>query len=268
MQIEALKQYPTKALGKMVNDRKIQYYQPVYKQVRDIILEKINNKEFLPGEAIPSEYELAEAYGVSRVTIRSALLDLQREAILQSIQGKGVFVLGDPVNRNLDSLTGFTRSIKELDKNPKNNLVNSFVRKAGPFFADLFKINEEDEIHYIKRISSVDKLPTALEEIYVPTEILPNLMKINTNDFSMYDIYDYYGIKVSYAEQALEVTKLDKNEARLLNINEQTPVFLLKCVTYGNDNKPIEFSLSYVNGEISRFRSEFDKNFIAKNHII
>ncbi|WP_236786613.1 GntR family transcriptional regulator [Anaerococcus ihuae] len=268
MQIEALKQYPTKAPGKMVNDKKIQYYQPAYKQVRDLILEKINNKEFLPGEAIPSEYELAEIYGVSRVTIRSALLDLQREAILQSIQGKGVFVLGEPVNRNLDSLTGFTRSIKELDKNPKNSLVNSFIRKAGPFFADIFKINEEDEIHYIKRISSVDKIPTVLEEIYVPTEILPNLMKINTNDFSMYDIYDYYGIKVSYAEQVLEVTKLDKNEARLLNINEQTPVFLLKCVTHGNDNKPIEFSLSYVNGEISRFRSEFDKNFIAKNHII
>lgn len=119
MQIEALKQYPTKAPGKMVNDKKIQYYQPAYKQVRDLILEKINNKEFLPGEAIPSEYELAEIYGVSRVTIRSALLDLQREAILQSIQGKGVFVLGEPVNRNLDSLTGFTRSIKELDKNPK-----------------------------------------------------------------------------------------------------------------------------------------------------
>lgn len=249
----------------MTSDKKIQYYQPAYKQVRDLILEKINNKEFLPGEAIPSEYELAEIYGVSRVTIRSALLELQREAVLQSIQGKGVFVLGDTVNRNLDTLTGFTRSIKELDKNPKNSLVNSFIRKAGPYFADIFKINEDDEIHYIKRISSVDKVPLILEEIYVPTKILPNLMKINTNDFSMYDIYDYYDINVTHADQVLEITKLDKNEARLLNISEQTPVFLLKCLTYEENNNPIEFSLSYVNGEISRFRSEFNKDFIAED---
>lgn len=244
----------------MVKDRTIKRSQPAYKQIRDDLLESILNGEILPGESIPSENDLSEAYGVSKLTVRAALMELQRDGHLQSVHGKGVFVIGQAVSRDLDRLTGFTRSMKKLKKDPKNSLINSYIRKAGPFFANLFSISEEDDLHYIKRLSSVDKEALSIEEIYVPTKVLPNLMHINTNDFSMYDIYDYYNIAFTHADQSLEVTSLDQNEARLLGVKKDTPVFLLKCITYADD-KPIEYSVSYVNPEKSRFRSEFDKDF-------
>ncbi len=244
----------------MVKHHTITHIQPAYMQIKEDILSKITACSILPGEAIPSEMELANLYGVSRLTIRAALLELQRDGVLHSVHGKGSYVIGNAVSRDLDRLTGFSRSMKELHKEPKNSLIDSYIRCAGSYYANIFDIKEYDEIHYIKRISSVDKIPLSLEEIYIPVKILPNLMNINTNDFSMYDIYDYYNIAFTHADQTLEVTTVDQNEARLLNIKTEDPVFLLKCFTY-SQNEMIEYSISYVNPVYTRFHSEFNKDF-------
>lgn len=241
--------------------KNIKHNQPVYKQIKDDLLNEITNKNLLPFVPIPSESELSDVYGVSRLTVRAALLDLQREGILQSVPGKGVYVMGDPVVRNLDILEGFTRSIKGLNKKPKNSIIKKNIREAGPFFSNLFDINEDDEIYYIKRLSSIDDIPAAIEEIFIPKEILPNIMNINTSDFSIHNIYAQYGVNYTHAKQVLEVTRVDQNEARLLKIDKDEPVFLLKSITFNND-KPIEYSLNYANGEIQRFRSEFNKDFL------
>lgn len=239
---------------------KFQRSQPTYIQIRDDLYDRLHNGEFMPLEPIPSETDLQDQYGVSRLTVRAALSELQREGLLQAVQGKGVYLIGDSVSRDLDRLTGFTRSMKELDMEPKNSLISSQIREAGPFYANVFEIEETDKIHYIKRLSSVNKIPVAIEEIFIPIKVIPNLLKINTNDFSMYDIYDYYNITYTHAKQELEVTTIEQNEARLLGVSRDAPVFLLKCITY-DDDKPIEYSISYVNGETNRFRSEFNKDF-------
>lgn len=242
-------------MSKNFNQKQASYF-----QIKEDILEKINNKEFLPGESIPSESDLSDEYGVSRFTVRAALLELQRDGLLYSVKGKGVYVIGEAVSRDLDKLTGFTRSMKKLNLDPKNSLINSFIREAGPYYAKIFDIDETEEIHYIKRLSTVDDEPVSIEELYIPTKILPNLMNINTNDFSMYDIYDYYGIKFTNADQILDISTVDQNEARLLDISTDTPVFLLRCLTY-SEKTPIEYSVSYVRGDKYRFISEFNRDF-------
>ncbi len=70
------------------------YKSPLYIQLREVIRSKIEEEEYLPGTAIPSENQLMEQYGLNRQSVRSALAALEYEGLLKSVQGKGVFVAG------------------------------------------------------------------------------------------------------------------------------------------------------------------------------
>ena len=93
---------------KMVyEDEKLSYRTPIYLQLREIIRNRIEEGEYLPGTAIPSENKLAETYGINRLTVRNAVDTLVNEGVLQRVQGKGVFVVGDKYEENLEEHGGF-----------------------------------------------------------------------------------------------------------------------------------------------------------------
>ena len=92
--------------------REISYKSPLYIQLREVIRSKIEEEEYLPGTAIPSENQLMETYGLNRVSVRSALAALEFEGLLKSVQGKGVFVAGPKAKRNMDTLSGFHNTMR------------------------------------------------------------------------------------------------------------------------------------------------------------
>ncbi|MEG2288028.1 MAG: GntR family transcriptional regulator, partial [Ruthenibacterium sp.] len=70
-------------------ETKISYRTPIYLQLREIVRNKIEDGEYLPGTAIPSENELADTYGIHRITVRNAVDALVNEGMLRRVQGKG-----------------------------------------------------------------------------------------------------------------------------------------------------------------------------------
>ena len=82
----------------------VDYKSPIYLQLREVVRNKIEEGEYPPGTAIPSENELSEMYGVNRLTVRNAMDALVNEGLLKRIQGKGVFVVGNRIERDLDTL--------------------------------------------------------------------------------------------------------------------------------------------------------------------
>lgn len=222
---------------------------PLYVQVRDRLRDRIEIGEFMPGTAIPSEKELADSYGVSRMTIRSAIEELRKEGLLQPIQGKGVYVLGNKLETMLDMVTGFSQSIIGPDRNIKNSLVSINRRAAGPLMAGILKVDEDAELFSIKRLSSTEDTPVALEVTQIPVDLIPNLENLNLTDFSLGDIYAYYGLQVHSAEQNLDVVTLGRNEARLLGIKVDTPVFYFEGLR-SSAAKPLDFQRIYVRPDV------------------
>lgn len=230
---------------------------PIYVQIRDDLREQIADGRFPPGTAIPSEAELSDEYGVSRLTIRSALEGLEREGVLLSVQGKGVFVVGRKIERDLDELSGFTRTMRQRNVEPKNSVLSRITRPAGELFSRIFKIDPEDNLHQIKRVSEADGVPVALETIYVPVRVLPNLPGLNVVDFSMYDLYDFYGIEVTHAKQTLEIMTLEKHEAQLLGIDTDQAVFRFESTTF-SDDVTIEHAITYVRNDLCAYTVNFN----------
>ena len=88
-------------------------FEPLYYQIRENLREKIHSQEYAPGSMIPTEAELCRLYGVSRVTVRRAVLDLVQEGLLNRGQGKGTFVADERIQRNLQQVTSFSDACLE-----------------------------------------------------------------------------------------------------------------------------------------------------------
>lgn len=237
----------------------INYQSPIYLQLREVVRNKIEEGEYLPGTAIPSENALAEMYGINRLTVRNAIDALVYEGMLIRVQGKGVFVVGDKVERDLDTLGGFTQTMKDKHKAPKVKVLNKSIRKAGDKFSLLFHIDPEEDIYYVKRICYADEEPFSLEEIFIPHHVVPKLDGIDLSIFTIYEVYDFYGIKLKEAYQTLDIAKLNQKDARMLGIDASLPVFLFECTSYDEKNHVIEFARTYTRGDKCDFTVRFQR---------
>ena len=130
--------------------REISYKSPLYIQLREVIEEE----EYLPGTAIPSENQLMETYGLNRVSVRSALAALEFEGLLKSVQGKGVFVAGPKAKRNMDTLGGFHNTMRQSGGNTATRILSKTLRQAGPYYARLLEISPESTIWFIRRVEN------------------------------------------------------------------------------------------------------------------
>lgn len=237
----------------------INYQSPIYLQLREVIRGKIEEGEYLPGTAIPSENALADTYGINRLTVRSAIDALVAEGLLKRVQGKGVFVVGEKVERDLESLGGFNKTMRDRKLVPKVKVLQKAVRRAGEKYGHIFGIEENADIYYVRRLCYADNEPVSLEDIYIPADVVPKLQGIDLSVFSMSEVYDFYGVSAKRAEQTLDIVSLNQNDARLLGVSIEQAVFLFEYTTFDSADRVIEFSHCYTRGDKCDFTVHFKK---------
>ena len=159
-----------------INENPPQTLAPIFIQLREIIRNLIEEGEYLPGTAIPSENKLAETYKINRITVRNAIEALIQEGMLTSVQGKGVFVVGDKLEKKLGENEGFLLSHKISDSAQKVVEKSKIIRAAGDIYADLFGINNNDLIYYIQRHILFNKQPIIIEEVATLLGTLPHAL--------------------------------------------------------------------------------------------
>ena len=231
----------------------VNYKSPLYIQLREVIRGKIEEGEYPPGTAIPSESQLAETYGLNRLSVRSAVAALEYEGLLKSVQGKGVFVTGPKLERDLETLGGYRQTMRQQSRTPSTRVLIKAARQAGPYYARILQIDPTDDIWFIRRVDHADGEPVGLEEIYIPLAVLPNLDEIDINLFSIFDAYDWAGIRPSIGHQTLRITCLDAAAAKLIGLTEEQAVLEFSCVTKDADGRVIEFSRNYVRNDQAKF---------------
>ena len=179
------------------------------------------------------------------------------EGLLRRVSGKGIFVLGRKVERDLDELLGFTQTM--LDKNvaPSVKVLTKALRRAGELYQDMFGISAEDDIYYIKRLCSANGEPVSLEEIYIPRYLVPKMAGIDLSVFTVTEVYEFYGIRLERAEQTLDLVRLEARNARQLGSDAPLPLLRCECVTYDERGWSAEFHRDYVRGDKCNFTVHF-----------
>lgn len=239
--------------------KQLTYRSPLHTQLREVIRTKIDDGEYPPGTCIPSESKLAEMYGLSRLSVRSALAALEYEGLLHSVQGKGVFVAAPKLERDMETLGGFRRTMRQRSQRPDTRVLIKALRTAGPLYAHLLGCREDDDIWYVRRICLAKSKPVALEEIFIPTDVVPGFADVDIKVFSIFDVYQWNGIQPVRGEQKLRITRLDKSLARLIDVTEEDAVLEFSGVTYDRNGRAVEFSRSYTHNERCEYVVHFKK---------
>lgn len=233
---------------------------PLYLQLRELIRGKIENGEYPPGTAIPSVGLLAETYGIHRLSVRSAVSALIGEGLLKAVQGKGIFVVGDKLEQELETVGGFRQNMEAQGQKPETRVLVKALRPAGPAYGTLLGTSLDAPVYFIKQVCSVGGEPVSLEEIYLPQELAPDLEKVDLGVFSILEIQDFYGIIPVRGEQSLEITQLSSMDARQLGVEEGRGVLRLQCVSYDSAGRAVELTRTYTRGDRCTFSVHFQRD--------
>lgn len=234
---------------------------PLYLQLRELIRGKIENGEYLPGTAIPSVGALAETYGIHRLSVRSAVSALIGEGLLKAVQGKSIFVVGDKLEQELESVGGFRQNMVAQGKKAETRVLVKTLRPAGAAYGALLGVPADTALYFIKQVCSVGGEPVSLEEIYLPAELVPNLDKVDLGVFSILEIQDFYGIIPVRGEQSLEITQLNPADARQLGVEPGRGVLRLQCVSYDGGGRAVELTRTYTRGDRCTFSVHFQREY-------
>lgn len=224
---------------------------PLYQQIRDYLVQKINDSVYPSGSRLPSERDLASYFGVSRVTVRQALNSLIQEGLIYSQTGKGHYVHKTKIDQELGVLTSFTEEMHQRGVVPSSKVIRAEIQLAMLDIIDSLQIQQGTEIVYIQRIRLADDEPIALETAYLPHAVCPGI--IERFDFSEESLYkvlrEEYACPLIWAKQRMQARLPTSAEVELLGINRQTPVLSITRITYSHQDKPVELVRSIYRGD-------------------
>lgn len=228
--------------------------QPFYMQVRQTLKTKIETNEWKEGDLIPSEKELSESFGVSRVTIRKAISQLVSEKYLTRRAGYGTTVL-----RNTSSLSSFTLIQSFTNEMNEMGLAASTLDahlkliQADNKLADIFKIKEGDPLYNLQRVRG-PKQPI----LYSDTYLLPIIEIPNTDEFLFGSLYEYLASQNIYFnmfEEFVSAQMAPKMIRNKLQIYDDNPQLIRKRFSYDQSNKLIEYTITYYNANNYEYRT-------------
>ena len=165
---------------------------PVYMRIRRCIEERIERGAYPTGSMIPSEKDLAEEFGTTRLTIRSAVDELVRRGQIRRVRGKGAFV-AQKVPAFFERTVGFRESVRASGGEPSVRILARSKRYAGPYYADLFGIAEDDLLYSVRRLNCINGSPVSIETALIPCLLFPTIEDIDVSVFSLYETYEMLG---------------------------------------------------------------------------
>jgi GntR family transcriptional regulator len=220
-------------------------------QVQEIIINRIESHEYLPGEMIPSERVLAEMYGVSRQVIRSAIDELVNSHYLIRMHGKGTFVKKPDYNKvafgvlNESENASFTSLVRNFGIEISNKLLGTGIIHGYSYFADKLKLSLEDQIYGIHRIRQGNKEPLAIEYTYIPFDLFPDVDEYN---FERISLYDYMASKshlpIIFQETMMMIEAGEKLRGQL-QLQDDNIVNYIELVGYDQNGTLVEYTESY-----------------------
>lgn len=223
--------------------------------------EKVTSGDWKPGDLIPSERELGEQYGISRMTARQALTELVNEGLFYREQGKGTFVSRNKITQQLIRLTGFTEDISARGQAPATRVLNMQMIPATEDLAERLRLRVGQPVFRLQRLRLADNEPLAIERSHLSFIGCERLLEEDLENQSLYRILESrYGIQLIQAEQELEAGLANEEDAKLLNLPIGSPALYTRRTTYTNRDLPIEYARSVYCGHKYTFYTHMLRN--------
>ncbi|MHC1782738.1 MAG: GntR family transcriptional regulator [Anaerolineaceae bacterium] len=219
---------------------------PLYLQVEATLKEMIEDTTFSLGDQIPSERELSEQLGVSRMTVRHAIQNLTDHGLLERRSTNGTYVSQPQVMRGMgkEKVMGLTQLLLKEGVMAGSKLLSFEVTRAPLKVAEKLKIRLGAQVVILRRLRLANGEPFCVETSYIPYDLVPDLSieDFSTPNSSLYVIMqDRYNIKLDKNNETLKISFATLEEAEQLEIQEGDPVILLRSVVMDDNNRCVEY---------------------------
>ncbi len=218
-------------------------FMPLYEQIKTLILRALQEGEWRPGQAIPSEIDLAGRFRVSQGTVRKAIDELAAEHLLVRRQGKGTFVA---THKEPRMQYRFLRlmPLQGEPEYPDSRLLECRRARASSEVARLLELKPGDGVVFLRRLLLFKGEPTVADEIYLPGTIFRGLTAEIFNEYrgSLYNLFETeFGTRMIRADEHIRAVPAEEEISLLLRVPRGTPLLCVDRVAYSYGDRPVEF---------------------------
>ncbi|MDF3284637.1 GntR family transcriptional regulator [Gordonia sp. N1V] len=216
---------------------------PVAEDVRRRILAMLGRGEIGPGSRLGSERDLAEAFSVSRSTLRSALLTLAQAGIVERRPGRsgGIFVRAGVVERAAGELSSLPERLLTGGHTSRSQVLATERRPATVVEARSLEIGEREEVLVVRRLRFADGVPLSVDTACLVAQQVPDLLDQPLGG-SLYSLLEErYGFRPTTACETIEVVMANPREAQWLQIPRNRPLLAVSRVTRDQRGRPFEY---------------------------
>ncbi len=230
---------------------------PLYVQIADGILDRIESGELSPGDHLPSERELSGKLGVNRLTLRRAFRILEDQGWLTRRQGSGTTITDGKIEWQAGRLIPFTQGARLRGYVPGARIILFEQRQVEAGVASELGLAVSAAVYYVHRLRLINREPALLERFTVPAHRFPGFERHDLVQRSLYEVMETeYGVSVSRARQSLEPVIATQYEAKLLRVRPGAPLMLERRLTVDQEGQPVELAKDLYRGDRFRFVTE------------
>ncbi len=227
---------------------------PLYHQIRENLRDLIESGELRSGTMLPPERELAEQYGVSRLTVRQAISELVRDGLLIRQHGVGTFVAPPKLSQVQPMALSFTQRMIQAGRAPTSRVLACEIVPASYNVARHLGVQPDTPVVRLSRLRLADGQPVMLETTHLPADRFPGLVDEDFRTQSLYAVLSTrYGVTLAEAIQTLEPVALTAYEAEQLGAQEGAPAMLVEVIASSQEGWVVEYSRAVVRGDTSRY---------------
>ncbi|MGW8224956.1 MAG: GntR family transcriptional regulator [Anaerolineales bacterium] len=215
---------------------------PYYQQLYEILLEKIQHREWQPGDMIPPESELIEKYQVSRNTVRQVLEKLVNDGLIYRQRGRGSFVSHPTLEQSMTRIVSFTEDMHQRGFTPGTQVLSADLLPADGEIAIRLDIPVGEQLICLRRLRMADGEPMSIEESYLIHKYCPQVLEHDYAHQPLREVLESnYGIRIASAKQVIQAIQAPPELARLLNISPGNALLLITRVSFSQGNLPVEY---------------------------
>ncbi|MDD5757653.1 MAG: GntR family transcriptional regulator [Desulfobulbaceae bacterium] len=230
----------------------------LYLQLTRIFLDQILSGHWEIDSQIPTEAELCQQYGVSKITVRQAIKNLAGDGYLLKIQGKGTFVKSSDQTHGFAMKTRFTDNMFGKEVQVKREVVTRGVQSAESPARGYLKTQED--IYCIVSQRVVEGQPISMEESYIPVSMLPGASDLDFTERSLLATLQERGTKkIGKIIQTVEIAAVHGQNARHLGVTEGVPGLVIHRLFLGSDETPVAYTKFSGRSDRYQFQTEFER---------
>jgi GntR family transcriptional regulator len=229
--------------------------EPLWHQAEMALRAFIERGEWASGSQIPTEDKLCEMLGISRITVRHALRNIEEAGLLRREHGRGTFVRSATVVAGVRGLTSFTDEMRTLALTAGTRLIEAHRVPATEEMADALEIALGDPVVQLKRLRLGNGLPIGIQTSHLPEARVAGLFEDAANVQSLYAwLKERCDINPVKAKEVYRVGRVGEADAEVIQLPAGTPAFEVERIAF-DSRGPFEYALSTMRADRYEIRS-------------